>query len=59
MFALLRKLLEPVRAELESRLPYPPHVEVSSLGEAAVLSSALPVGLEDALEAVFVNRHGG
>ena len=49
-------LLEPVRAELESRLPYPPHVEVSSLGDAAVLSGALSVGLEGALEAVFVNR---
>ena len=49
-------LLEPVRAELQSRLPYPPHVEVSSLGDAAVLSGALSVGLEGALEEVFVNR---
>jgi predicted NBD/HSP70 family sugar kinase len=49
-------LLEPVRAELSSRLPYPPRVEVSSLGDGAVLSGALSVGLEDALEAVFVNR---
>jgi len=49
-------LLEPVRAELESRLPYAPRVEVSSLGDAAVLSGALSVGLEGALEAVFVNR---
>jgi predicted NBD/HSP70 family sugar kinase len=51
-------LLEPVRAELAARLPYPPRVEVSSLGDAAVLSGALSVGLRDALEAVFVNRRG-
>ena len=50
-------LLEPVRAELASRLPYPPRVEVSSLGDAAVLSGALSVGLQGALESVFVNRH--
>ena len=49
-------LLDPVRAELAARLPYPPHVEVSALGDAAVLSGALSVGVEDALEAVFVNR---
>jgi predicted NBD/HSP70 family sugar kinase len=49
-------LLEPVRAELDSRLPYPPRVEVSELGDAAVLSGALSIGLADALEAVFVNR---
>ena len=49
-------LLEPVRAELGARLPYPPRVEVSSLGDAAVLSGALSVGLEGALEGVFVNR---
>jgi predicted NBD/HSP70 family sugar kinase len=51
-------LLAPVRAELAARLPYPPRVEVSSLGDAAVLSGALSVGLRDALEAVFVNRRG-
>ena len=50
-------LLEPVRAELGARLPYPPRVEVSALGDAAVLSGALAVGVGDALEAVFVNRH--
>jgi predicted NBD/HSP70 family sugar kinase len=49
-------LLEPVRSELAARLPYPPRVEVSSLGDAAVLSGALSVGFRDALEAVFVNR---
>jgi predicted NBD/HSP70 family sugar kinase len=51
-------LLEPVRAELAARLPYPPRVEASELGDAAVLSGALSVGLSDALEAVFVNRRG-
>ena len=50
-------LLEPVRAELGARLPYPPRVAVSALGDAAVLSGALAVGVDDALEAVFVNRH--
>jgi predicted NBD/HSP70 family sugar kinase len=49
-------LLEPVRALLASWLPYPPRVEVSSLGEAAVLSGALAVGLRNALDNVFANR---
>jgi predicted NBD/HSP70 family sugar kinase len=49
-------LLEPVRAELDTRLPYPPRVEASALGDGAVLSGALAVGLADALESVFVNR---
>jgi predicted NBD/HSP70 family sugar kinase len=49
-------LLEPVRRLLEEWLPYPPRVEISSLGEAAVLSGALAVGLRSALENVFANR---
>jgi predicted NBD/HSP70 family sugar kinase len=49
-------LLEPVRKELDDRLAYAPRVEVSSLGDGAVLSGALAVGLEAALESVFVNR---
>ena len=49
-------LLEPVRAVLAERLAYPPRVEVSSLGEAAVLIGALAVGLRTALERVFVDR---
>jgi predicted NBD/HSP70 family sugar kinase len=49
-------LLEPVRALLASWVPYPPRVEVSSLGEAAVLSGALSVGLRAALDNVFLNR---
>ena len=38
-------LLEPVRSRLADWLPYPPNVVVSSLGDAAVLSGALAVGL--------------
>jgi len=49
-------LLEPVRRQLAEWLPYPPRVEVSSLGEAAVLSGALAVGRRAALENVVANR---
>jgi predicted NBD/HSP70 family sugar kinase len=49
-------LLEPVRRHLEAWMPYPPQVEVSSLGDAAVLTGALAVGRRSALENVFVNR---
>jgi predicted NBD/HSP70 family sugar kinase len=49
-------LLEPVRALLREWLPYPPRVEVSSLGDGAVLMGALSVGLRTALDSVFVNR---
>jgi predicted NBD/HSP70 family sugar kinase/biotin operon repressor len=49
-------LLEPVRHLLGDWLPYPPRVEISSLGEAAVLSGALAVGLRSALDNVFANR---
>jgi predicted NBD/HSP70 family sugar kinase len=49
-------LLAPVRARLADWLPYPPRVETSSLGEAAVLTGALAVGLRSALDNVFVNR---
>jgi hypothetical protein len=37
-------------------MEYPPRLEVSSLGEAAVLSGALSVGLRAALDNVFDNR---
>ena len=37
-------LLEPIRELLAEWLPYPPRVEVSSLGEAAVITGALRVG---------------
>ena len=49
-------LLDPIRALLAERCPYPPRVEVSSLGDAAVLTGALAVGLRAALDNVFVNR---
>lgn len=49
-------LLEPVREQLSRWVPYPPRVEVSSLGEAAVLTGALSVGVRRALDSVFVNR---
>ncbi len=49
-------LLEPVRDLLAEWLPYPPRVEVSSLGEAAVLTGALAVGRRAALDNVFQNR---
>jgi predicted NBD/HSP70 family sugar kinase len=49
-------LLEPVRTLLAGWLPFPPRVEISSLGEAAVLSGALAVGLRAALENVFARR---
>jgi hypothetical protein len=39
-------------------MPYPPRVEISSLGEAAVLTGALAVGLRSALDNVFANRAG-
>jgi predicted NBD/HSP70 family sugar kinase len=51
-------LLEPVRSLLHEWMPYPPRVEVSSLGKAAVLTGALAVGLRSALDNVFVNRAG-
>jgi predicted NBD/HSP70 family sugar kinase/DNA-binding CsgD family transcriptional regulator len=49
-------LLGPVRERLVEWVPYPPRVEVSSLGEAAVLTGALSVGVGRALDNVFVNR---
>jgi predicted NBD/HSP70 family sugar kinase len=49
-------LLAPIRELLGERCPYPPRVEVSSLGDAAVLTGALAIGLRAALDNVFVNR---
>jgi predicted NBD/HSP70 family sugar kinase len=49
-------LLEPVRQLLARWLPFAPQVEVSSLGDAAVLTGALAVGRRSALDNVFVNR---
>jgi predicted NBD/HSP70 family sugar kinase len=49
-------LLPPVRAHLAEQLPYPPRLELSGLGDAAVLTGALAVGLRAALENVFERR---
>ena len=49
-------LLEPVRRLLSDWVPYAPRVEISSLGESAVLMGALAIGLRSALDNVFVNR---
>jgi predicted NBD/HSP70 family sugar kinase len=49
-------LLAPVRRLLSDWMPYPPRVEISSLGEAAVLMGALAVGRRSALDNTFVNR---
>jgi predicted NBD/HSP70 family sugar kinase len=49
-------LLEPVRALLQQWLPYPPRIELSTLGESAVLMGAVATGLQAALDNVFVNR---
>ena len=49
-------LLDPIRDRLTGWLPYPPRVEVSSLGDAAVLTGALAVGLRSAVDNVFANR---
>lgn len=50
-------LLEPVRRHLDDWLPFPaPRIEVSALGEAAVLEGALSAGVDAALERVFRRR---
>jgi predicted NBD/HSP70 family sugar kinase len=50
-------LLAPVRRQLEEWLPFPPpRVEVSALGETAVLEGALAAGVDTTLERVFERR---
>ncbi len=49
-------LLDPIRGLLAEQLPFPPRVEVSMLGDAAVLTGALAVGLASALENAFLDR---
>jgi predicted NBD/HSP70 family sugar kinase len=50
-------LLEPVRGHLEDWLPFPaPRVEVSALGEGAVIEGALAAGVDAALERVLRRR---
>ena len=49
-------LVGPICRELAHRLPAPPRVEVSALGESAVLDGALAIGREEALDRVFEQR---
>jgi predicted NBD/HSP70 family sugar kinase len=49
-------LIDPICAELAQRLPAPPRVEVSALGESAVLDGALAIGRDEALDRVFEQR---
>jgi len=52
------ELLRDIRPLLEEWLPYPPRVEISSLGENAVLMGAVAIGLHSALDTVFLSRRG-
>ena len=49
-------LLAPIRERLAAQLPFPPRLEVSSLGDAAVLTGALAIGLRSALDNAFTQR---
>ena len=49
-------LLAPVRTLLQTWLPYPPTLGVSSLGESAVLNGALAQAVRSALDNVFSRR---
>ena len=49
-------LLAPVRRHLQEWMPFPPRLEVSALGEAAVLEGALAEAVDAALEHVFKRR---
>jgi predicted NBD/HSP70 family sugar kinase len=52
-----RDLLKPIRRHLDGWLPSPaPRVEISALGEGAVIEGALAAGVESALERVFERR---
>jgi predicted NBD/HSP70 family sugar kinase len=51
------ELLDPVRRHLDGWLPFPaPRVEISALGEAAVIEGALAAGVDAAAERVFERR---
>jgi predicted NBD/HSP70 family sugar kinase len=52
-------LLAPVRETLSGWLPYPPTVDVSSLGESAILTGALAQAVRGALDNVFSRRRPG
>jgi predicted NBD/HSP70 family sugar kinase len=49
-------LLGPVRETLQGWLPYPPTIDVSSLGESAILTGALAQAVRGALDNVFARR---
>lgn len=49
-------LLAPIRERLAATLAFAPRVEVSILGDAAVLTGALSIGLTAALEHAFAQR---
>ncbi|WP_377271588.1 ROK family protein [Peterkaempfera sp. SMS 1(5)a] len=49
-------LLDRVAGQLAGRLPYPPRVAVSALGDAAVLTGAVSVGVREALEQIIGQR---
>ena len=49
-------LLDPIGRLLAEWLPFPPRLAVSTLGEAAVLTGALAVGVQAARENVFSRR---
>jgi predicted NBD/HSP70 family sugar kinase len=49
-------LFDGIRERLSEWLPQAPRIEASNLGDAAVLTGALAVGLRSARENVFVNR---
>lgn len=51
-------LLEPVALRLKERLPYPPRLEVSALGDSAVLTGAAAVAASVAVEQVIRERTG-
>lgn len=49
-------LLDRVTDHLAARVPYPPRIEVSALGEAAVLTGAAAVATREALEQILAKR---
>jgi predicted NBD/HSP70 family sugar kinase len=50
------ELLTHIRPLLAEWLPFPPRLEISSLGDGAVLMGAVSIGLDSALDRVFVSR---
>ena len=50
------EFMKPIRERLATLLPFPPRVEVSSLGDGAVLTGALAIGVRAALENAFSQR---